>query len=193
MVKLHALVIFDSVRLESIETKIYTPGSKGLFGTGRFVREFVNFGSKELLSKINVTDPEFVITFGPNEEFTIYVTIDQSCSVGLALMMSETPELDRLPHLVSKKIIREYLAKKIIPRSPAEIIKYFKHKEVRAQLDETKQVLKRTVSKVLERGERIEDLVAQTDLLSETSKIFFQRSRDLNSCCWGKIKRPRWW
>jgi len=40
-----------------------------------------------------------------------------------------------------------------------------------------------TIEKVLERGEKIDDLVAKSDGLSAQSKMFYQQAKKQNSCC----------
>ena len=134
-------------------------------------------------------DNEFIITIADGA-FVIYITMWNE--IGCALLMSETPSrLDKLPHMVSRKLIQDYMSTNEVPPDPDKIRHYFKHKELLDQVEDTKKVLQRTISKVLQRGERIEELVEKTDQLSESSKIFFQRSRQLNSC-WGCVPRPRW-
>jgi hypothetical protein len=191
MVLIHAIVFFESDQVSGKKTpldyKIYTEGTN--FIERKFVREFVEFGSKTLIHKLQIPDNEFIITIADGS-FIIYITIYDE--IGCALLLSHTPtRLDKLPHLVSKKLICDYITSNIIPATPDQIHQYFKHKELLDQIDDTKKVLQRTLSKILERGEKIEELVEKTEHLSDTSKIFFQRSRQLNSC-WGCIPRPQW-
>lgn len=54
---------------------------------------------------------------------------------------------------------------------------------VENQLADTKEILHRTIDKVLERGEKIDDLVAKSDHLSNQSKIFFKQAKKTNKCC----------
>lgn len=51
------------------------------------------------------------------------------------------------------------------------------------ELDETKIVLHDTIQKVLERGEKLDDLVTKSDSLSEQSKMFYKSARKMNKCC----------
>lgn len=50
-------------------------------------------------------------------------------------------------------------------------------------LDETKIILHETISSLLQRGEKLEDLVAKSDDLSAQSKVFFKTARKTNQCC----------
>ena len=54
---------------------------------------------------------------------------------------------------------------------------------LQANLDDTKAVLHKTIESVLERGEKIENLVAKSDGLSASSKMFYQSAKKQNSCC----------
>lgn len=50
-------------------------------------------------------------------------------------------------------------------------------------LVETKEVLSKTIDAVLARGEKLEDLVASSEKLSSTSKMFYKTAAKTNSCC----------
>ena len=49
--------------------------------------------------------------------------------------------------------------------------------------DETKIVLHNTIEAVLQRGERLDDLVAKSEGLSLQSKTFYKTAKKTNSCC----------
>lgn len=54
---------------------------------------------------------------------------------------------------------------------------------LQADLDETKIVLVNTIQAVLQRGEKLDDLVAKSDDLSAQSKVFYKTARKTNQCC----------
>jgi synaptobrevin family protein YKT6 len=54
--------------------------------------------------------------------------------------------------------------------------------KIQKELDETKIVLHKTIESVLQRGEKIDDLVAKSDGLSAQSKMFY--SEYSHSCSW---------
>ncbi|KAI9209069.1 Longin-like domain-containing protein [Polychytrium aggregatum] len=54
---------------------------------------------------------------------------------------------------------------------------------VQRELDDTKIVLHKTMQTLLERGEKLDDLVAKSDQLSTQSKVFFKAAKDNNKCC----------
>lgn len=68
--------------------------------------------------------------------------------------------------------LRDYLAKYQDPEQADSILK------IQKELDETKIVLHKTIESVLQRGEKIDDLVAKSDGLSNQSKMFY-RTRSL--------------
>lgn len=55
--------------------------------------------------------------------------------------------------------------------------------KIQQDLDSTQQVLHSTIDNILERGEKLDDLVARSDELSATSKQFYKQARKTNSCC----------
>lgn len=54
---------------------------------------------------------------------------------------------------------------------------------LQADLDETKIILHSTISAVLQRGEKLDDLVAKSEDLSSQSKMFYKTARKTNQCC----------
>lgn len=65
-------------------------------------------------------------------------------------------------------------------QKPLEVDKVLR---VKTELDETKLVMMDSINKLLDRGERIEDLIDKTNQLSENSSVFKVKARELNSCC----------
>lgn len=55
--------------------------------------------------------------------------------------------------------------------------------KMQEDLDETKIILKNTIEQVLERGEKLDDLVSQSEELSMQSKAFYKTAKKTNSCC----------
>lgn len=54
---------------------------------------------------------------------------------------------------------------------------------IQRNLDETKDILHNTIDTVLERGEKLEDLVDRSGELSAQSKLFYKQAKRTNSCC----------
>lgn len=55
--------------------------------------------------------------------------------------------------------------------------------KVQAELDETKIILHNTMESLLQRGEKLDDLVAKSEHLSTHSRVFYKNARKQNSCC----------
>ena len=64
--------------------------------------------------------------------------------------------------------LKEYITKYQDPNQADNILK------IQKELDETKIVLHKTIESVLQRGEKIDDLVAKSDGLSSQSKMFYR-------------------
>lgn len=73
--------------------------------------------------------------------------------------------------------LQQYLAKFQDPQAADNIMK------IQKELDETKVILHKTIESVLERGEKIDDLVAKSQGLSDTSRMFYTKAKQQNSCC----------
>ncbi|RKF78887.1 Synaptobrevin-like protein ykt6 [Golovinomyces cichoracearum] len=73
--------------------------------------------------------------------------------------------------------LKDYLIKYQDPQQADSIMK------IQKELDETKIVLHKTIESVLQRGEKIDDLVAKSDGLSAQSKMFYTQAKKQNSCC----------
>jgi synaptobrevin family protein YKT6 len=73
--------------------------------------------------------------------------------------------------------LKEYIVKYQDPQQADSIMK------IQKELDETKIVLHKTIESVLQRGEKIDDLVAKSDGLSAQSKMFYTQAKKQNSCC----------
>jgi synaptobrevin family protein YKT6 len=123
-----------------------------------------------------------------------------SRSEGIAGVMISTKDYPPVPaHTVLSKIVDEFLVqnpeagandsavsfpdlKKYLTESqnPEEVSSIMK---IQRELDETKIVLHKTIESVLERGEKIDDLVAKSEGLSAQSKMFYTQAKKQNSCC----------
>ncbi|KAG7290795.1 hypothetical protein NEMBOFW57_000798 [Staphylotrichum longicolle] len=55
--------------------------------------------------------------------------------------------------------------------------------KIQQELDETKIILHKAIDSVLQRGEKLDDLVAKSSDLSAQSKMFYTSAKKQNSCC----------
>lgn len=81
------------------------------------------------------------------------------------------------PESMSFPKMEEYLQKY---QNPAEADKVMK---IQQDLDETTNILHKTIDSVLERGVKLDALVERSDDLSRQSKMFYTQAKKTNSCC----------
>ncbi|KAG9354859.1 hypothetical protein JZ751_001572 [Albula glossodonta] len=81
------------------------------------------------------------------------------------------------PDSIHYTALDSYLAKYQNPREADSMTK------VQAELDETKIILHNTMESLLERGEKLDDLVQKSEHLGNQSKAFYKTARKQNSCC----------
>lgn len=82
-----------------------------------------------------------------------------------------TPESIPFPKL------DEYLQKYQDPAAADKVTK------IQKDLDETTQILHKTIDSVLERGVKLDNLVERSNDLSAQSKMFYKQAKKTNSCC----------
>lgn len=71
------------------------------------------------------------------------------------------------------KFLKEY-------EDPVEVDKIIK---IQKTIDETKAIMMENINTLIERGQSIDDMVAKSEILSESSKIFYDGTRKLNRRC----------
>lgn len=82
-----------------------------------------------------------------------------------------------IPESVVFPKAEEYLQKY---QDPSEADKVTK---IQKDLDETTQILHKTIDSVLERGVKLDNLVDKSNDLSAQSKLFYKQAKKTNSCC----------
>ncbi|BFU19832.1 hypothetical protein EHI8A_177220 [Entamoeba histolytica HM-1:IMSS-B] len=55
--------------------------------------------------------------------------------------------------------------------------------QIQTDLTETQEILVKAMDELLERGEKLDDLIDQSNDLSTTSKAFMRQAESMNSCC----------
>ncbi|KAH6593841.1 hypothetical protein BASA50_007067 [Batrachochytrium salamandrivorans] len=73
--------------------------------------------------------------------------------------------------------LRDHLVKAQDPHSADPFMK------VQRELDETKIVMHKTLDSLLQRGEKLDDLVARSEQLSDQSRMFYKTAKSTNACC----------
>mmetsp|Transcript_25117 Transcript_25117/g.47220 ORF Transcript_25117/g.47220 Transcript_25117/m.47220 type:complete len:201 (-) Transcript_25117:67-669(-) len=82
-----------------------------------------------------------------------------------------------VPDSIAYPPLEEYVAKYQDPASADKITK------IQKDLDDTTEILHKTIDNVLERGVKLDQLVERSDDLSRQSKMFYKQARKTNSCC----------
>ena len=160
------------------------------------VEEFLVFTGKLLSDRTQLGDRQSV----KEGEYMVHAYANSSTSL-VGVVFSDHDYQQRVAHNLLTKILDDFAAQ--VPRSswPVEakvngfgelevmLNKYQKPEEadpmtkVQNELDETKIILHNTIAAVLDRGEKLDDLVFKSEGLSLQSKTFYKTARKTNSCC----------
>ncbi|KAF2177517.1 snare-like protein [Zopfia rhizophila CBS 207.26] len=138
---------------------------------------FHAYGRTEGVAGIIVTDREYPALVAHQllskicDEFTTKYTADKI----------KEPTFDKDKNIDDPYLpldaLKEYIVKYQDPQQADSIMK------IQKELDETKIVLHKTIESVLERGEKIDNLVDKSKVLSGASKAFYTKAKSQNSCC----------
>lgn len=133
-------------------------------------------------------------------EYMCHAYVRSDSLVGLCFSDHEYP--NRVAHTLLTKILEDFAAQ--VPRSqwpegkevtgfsgPLDVhLKKYQDPvqadpmmKVQTELDETKIILHNTIEAVLNRGEKLDDLVDKSEGLSLQSKTFYKTARKTNACC----------
>ncbi|KAI0368500.1 snare protein YKT6 [Pilatotrama ljubarskyi] len=126
-----------------------------------------NRGGAEQLAGVIITDQEYPV----RPAFSLLTKL-------LDDFIAKVPQASyNTPAAISFPEINTYIQKYQDPRQADAIMK------VQQELDETKIILHKTIESVLQRGEKINDLVDRSTALSAQSKMFYKTAKKQNSCC----------
>jgi len=81
------------------------------------------------------------------------------------------------PYSIEYAPLEEYLVKYQDPAAADKVTK------IQKDLEDTTQILHKTIDSVLERGTKLDSLVERSDDLSRQSKMFYKQAKKTNSCC----------
>ncbi|KAL8792820.1 MAG: hypothetical protein Q9195_004549 [Heterodermia aff. obscurata] len=129
---------------------------------------FHAYGRTEGVAGIIISDPEYPALVA--HQLLSKVVDEFLTQYPRSAFANSTPTLDFKP-------LKDYIVKYQDPQQADSIMK------IQKELDETKIVLHKTIESVLERGEKIDDLVQKSDGLSAQSKMFYTQAKKQNSCC----------
>ncbi|KIM54711.1 hypothetical protein SCLCIDRAFT_1221726 [Scleroderma citrinum Foug A] len=126
-----------------------------------------NRSGAEQLAAIIITDHEYPV----RPAFSLLTKILDEFSAKVPQSSYSNPASISFPD------IQTYLTKYQDPRQADAIMR------VQQELDETKIVLHKTIESVLQRGEKLDNLVERSNALSTQSKMFYKTAKKQNSCC----------
>ncbi|KAJ3573612.1 hypothetical protein NP233_g2326 [Leucocoprinus birnbaumii] len=126
-----------------------------------------NRGGAEQLAGVIITDQEYPV----RPAFSLLTKL-------LDDFTAKVPQSSfKNPGSISFPDINTYIQKYQDPRQADTIMR------VQQELDETKIVLHKTIESVLQRGEKLDNLVERSEALSAHSKAFYKTAKKQNSCC----------
>lgn len=196
MVKVYAIaVLYKGVNSATILKSAYELQSFSYFQR-KSVQEFMTFVSKTIVERTQVASRQSV----KEGEYMCQVYVRADNLAGVLITDHEYP--NRVAHTLITKTLDEFSASVPanswataeestvnFPALPQHLSKYQNPKEadaltkIQSELDETKIILHDTIKAVLERGEKLDDLVEKSDSLTMHSKLFYKTARKTNSCC----------
>ena len=197
MTKLFSLVVLYKGDAQAHILKAgYDLQSFSFFQRGS-VQEFIQFTAKILAERTGVCSRQSV----KESEYMCHVFVRNDSLVGVCVSDHDYPH--RVAHNLLTRVLEDftgqvpdrgawaagaevtgfngpldvYLKKYQTPESADPLTK------VQNELDETKIILHNTIAAVLERGEKLDDLVSKSEGLSMQSKTFYKTAKKTNSCC----------
>jgi synaptobrevin family protein YKT6 len=196
MVKLFSLVVlYKNDASSHILKGAYDLSSFSFFQRGS-VQEFMTFTSKILAERTSVACRQSV----KEDVYMCHIYVRHDNLVGVCISDHDYPT--RVAHTLITKILDDFAAQ--VPRGewsrgtevsgfsgPLDVhLKKYQDPnsadpmtKVQNELDETKIILHNTIKSVLDRGEKLDDLVEKSEGLSMQSKMFYTTAKKTNSCC----------
>nr|XP_045017201.1 synaptobrevin homolog YKT6-like [Jaculus jaculus] len=160
------------------------------------VREFMAFTSQPIVersakgSRASVKQQEYLChVYVRNGSLAGVVIVDSEYPSRVAFTLLEkvleefSEQVDRIdwplgsPATIQYTALDGYLSRYQNPRDADPMSK------VQAELDETKIILHNTMESLLERGEKLDDLVSKSEVLGTQSEAFYKTARKQHSCC----------
>lgn len=196
MVKIYALsILYKGATDAKFLKNAHELQSFGYFQRGS-VQEFMGFVSKTVVERTPLSTRQSV----KEGEYMCHVYVRGDSLGGVVICDHEYPQ--RVAHTLITKILDEFvhaypsggwpsLTEREVEFNQLNVYlnKYQNPREADAMtkmqedLDETKIILHNTIEAVLQRGEKLDDLVVKSEGLSIQSKAFYKTARKTNSCC----------
>ncbi|KAH8978056.1 snare protein YKT6 [Lactarius hatsudake] len=142
-------------------------GARQSVQENNYTAHVYNRGGAEQLAGVIITDHEYPV----RPAFSLLTKLLDDFTAKVPQSSFSNPSAISFPD------INTYLQKYQDPRHADNIMR------VQQELDETKIVLHKTIESVLQRGEKLDNLVERSTALSAQSKMFYKTAKKQNSCC----------
>eukprot|EP01027_Heterolobosea_sp_BB2_P025579 GEZU01039258.1.p1 GENE.GEZU01039258.1~~GEZU01039258.1.p1 ORF type:complete len:228 (+),score=66.05 GEZU01039258.1:117-800(+) len=168
------------------------------------VQEFCTFASREIASRVTVGRQQFVY-----EGHCCYVHAQSDGLVAIAITDRDYPSLvafnmlrkalhafteyaqgqisGGIKGLSPQKYFKDYCLQ---CNAIVEMMKRYQNpseadniEKIKKEIDETKLILNQALERLIERGEKLDDLVAKSQDLSEASRAFYTSAKKMNRRC----------
>lgn len=172
-----SLVIMD-VHTRKVRSKTFFLSQFSFFTKGK-VKETILFISQELAERLDTYEfQEYIHEFNDEKTYKFFSLVHNDYAY-IACANDDYPGIIALRFLQDarhgdvERLIEEY-------QDPAS-----KHTllQVQNEVEETKGALSRTLMAVLERNDKLEDLVAKSEHLCYETKLLFKSAKKKNRCC----------
>lgn len=166
------------------EKNICTCRSSNLKSIGYFKRyyadQFMNFFSQTIADRYNEQNK---MQCFEEEEYMCYVykINDKTC-----VIISDTEYPSQIISTICQTLLTKYINQDYLDKfiehsdNPKNINKIY---GIQCELDETKKIMHKNIDTLLERGEKLDDLIEKTNQLSISSKQFYKQAKKMNTCC----------
>ncbi|XP_012281031.1 synaptobrevin homolog YKT6 [Orussus abietinus] len=196
MVKLYALSVLYKAPTSATALKTAYDVESFSFFQRSSIKEFMAFISKTMTERTQIAARQSI----KEKEYMCHIYVRGDSLAGVVISDHEYPH--RVAHTLITKVLDEFAsihpsntwpslceATSNFPQVNTYLAQYQNPREADAltkmqyDLDETKIILHNTVEAVLQRGEKLDDLVSKSEGLSMQSKAFYKTARKTNSCC----------
>lgn len=157
--------------------------------------ELLKFITRTTCKKINNSTQKYQ-TINYNDMYSIYSTHNNNI---YSIMITTNDYSKRIPFIIMNDLIQSIQSLNIddsnedifLVYEPLKIalVKYQKPEEVdkiekiKLDINSTIEILHKSIDSLLERGEKLEDLIEKSNDLSKSSQTFFKTAAKQNSCC----------
>lgn len=189
------MILYKGPTSATLLKAAYDLGSFSFFQRSS-IQEFMAFFSKTITERTQIAARQSV-----NErEYMCHVYVRADSLAGVLISDHEYP--NRVSFTLITKVLDEFStthppdtwpslneATSNFPQINTYLARYQNPREADAftkmqnDLDETKIILHNTIEAILDRGEKLDDLVSKSEGLSVKSKAFYKTARKTNSCC----------